>query len=65
MKLIDPREVDWSRPTVDHIHLRVADLAASRAFYGELLEPLGIPFVLDLEHLVAFGSLALSDDAPP
>ncbi len=30
-----------------------------------MLEPLEIPFVLDAEHLVQFGSLALSDDAAP
>jgi len=65
MELTDPMTVDWSRPTLDHVHLRVADLAASRAFYQRALEPLGVPWVLDLPHLVAFGSLALSDDAAP
>lgn len=62
---IDPRTHDWSRPTIDHVHLRVADLARSRAFYGTILEPLGIPFLLDLPHLVGFGNLALSEDGPP
>ncbi len=47
------------------MHLRVADLAASRGFYDRVLEPLGIPFMLDPEHLIAFGSLALSDDGEP
>ncbi|MDO8189537.1 VOC family protein [Conexibacter sp. JD483] len=65
MELTDPRAVDWSRPFVDHVHLRVTDLAASRAFYAAALEPLGIPFTLDLPHLIGFGSLALSDDAEP
>ena len=65
MELTDPRDVDWTRPTVDHVHLRVADLAASRRFYDRVLEPLGIPFVLDSEHLIQFGTLALSDDGPP
>jgi catechol-2,3-dioxygenase len=34
----DPLEYDWSRPVVDHIHLRVRDLAASRDFYGTNVE---------------------------
>lgn len=61
----DPREYDWSRPVVDHIHLRVRDLPAARDFYGALLEPLGIPLLLDMPHLVAFANLALSADAAP
>ncbi|MGD9695960.1 MAG: VOC family protein [Thermoleophilia bacterium] len=65
MLIGDPATHDWSRPTVDHVHLRVADLAASRAFYGELLEPLGIPLLLDTPGLVAFGNLALSADGEP
>ena len=65
MLTADSSTYDWSRPTVDHVHLRVADLAASRAFYGALLEPLGIPLLLDLPHLVGFGNLALSADGPP
>lgn len=65
MELTDPRTVDWSRPTVDHVHLRVSDLAASQAFYDAALEPLGIPFLLDLPHMKAFGSLAISDDGEP
>jgi predicted lactoylglutathione lyase len=28
----DPAAWDWSRPVFDHVHLRVADLQASRAF---------------------------------
>ncbi len=39
--------------------------AASQAFYDAALEPLGIPFLLDLPHLKAFGSLAISDDGEP
>jgi catechol-2,3-dioxygenase len=30
---MDISEWDWSRPIFDHVHLRVADLAASKAFY--------------------------------
>jgi catechol 2,3-dioxygenase-like lactoylglutathione lyase family enzyme len=61
----DPREYDWSKPVVDHIHLRVRDLAAARDFYGELLEPLGIPLLLDMPELVGFANLALSADGEP
>ncbi|ADB53254.1 Glyoxalase/bleomycin resistance protein/dioxygenase [Conexibacter woesei DSM 14684] len=48
----------------DHVHLRVADLAASRAFYAEVLEPLGIPLLLDAPHLLGFANLAISADGP-
>ena len=64
MLTADPQTYDWSRPTVDHVHLRVSDLPAARAFYGALLEPLEIPLLLDLPHLVGFGNLALSADGP-
>lgn len=60
-----PTEWDWSRPIFDHVHLRVADLAASRAFYAEALRPLGIPLMLDTPQLVAFANLALSADGRP
>jgi len=56
---------DWSRAIFDHVHLRVADLAASRDFYAAVLRPLGIPLMLDAPHLVAFANLALSADGPP
>jgi len=61
----DPATYDWWRPTIDHVHLRVRDLAASRRFYGAVLRPLGIPLLLDAEHLVQFGHLALSADKAP
>jgi catechol 2,3-dioxygenase-like lactoylglutathione lyase family enzyme len=56
---------DWSRPIFDHVHLRVADLPRSRAFYLAALEPLGIPLLLDTPQLVAFANLALSADKAP
>ena len=61
----DPADYDWSRPLFDHVHLRVADLAASRRFYATVLEPLDVPLLLDTPHLVCFANLALSDDAEP
>ena len=58
-------EYDWSRPLFDHVHLRVADLAASRAFYAAVLTPLDVPLLLDTPGLVQFANLALSADGPP
>lgn len=55
---------DWTRPIFDHVHLRVADLERSRAFYAAALEPLGIPLLMDAPHLAQFANLALSDDGP-
>ncbi|MQA75404.1 MAG: VOC family protein [Solirubrobacterales bacterium] len=49
----------------DHVHLRVADLERSRAFYATVLEPLGIPLHLDTGTVVQFANLALSADAAP
>ncbi len=65
MPTMDPSEYDWTRVVFDHVHLRVADLAAGRAFYATVLEPLGVPLLLDTPHLVAFANLALSADKPP
>ena len=62
---MDPREYDWSRPVFDHVHLRVRDLAASRAFYATVLEPLDVPLLLDTPELVQFANLALSADKEP
>jgi catechol 2,3-dioxygenase-like lactoylglutathione lyase family enzyme len=62
---VDPSEWDWSRPIFDHVHLRVAELDRSNAFYAALLEPLGIPLLLDTPELVQFANLALSADGPP
>ena len=56
---------DWTRVIFDHVHLRVADLQRSRAFYAAALEPLGVPLLLDTPDLVAFANLALSADKPP
>ena len=63
--MADAQSWDWTRVVVDHVHLRVADLQRSRAFYEAALEPLGIPVLLDTPHLVGLANLALSDDGPP
>jgi catechol 2,3-dioxygenase-like lactoylglutathione lyase family enzyme len=62
---MDPADYDWTRPLFDHVHLRVADLAASREFYATVLTPLGIPLLLDSPDLVQSANLALSADKPP
>ena len=62
---MDATQYDWSKPLFDHVHLRVRDLAASRAFYATVLEPLGVPLLLDTPDLLGFANLALSADGPP
>ena len=62
---MDQSEWDWSRPVFDHVHLRVRDLAAAKAFYLTVLEPLGIPLMYELDHQVGFPNFAVSDDGPP
>jgi catechol 2,3-dioxygenase-like lactoylglutathione lyase family enzyme len=49
---------------LDHVHLRVADLDASRRFYEGALAPLGIA-VRGVEHSFAADELYVSDDGPP
>ena len=61
----DASSWDWSRAIFDHVHLRVADLERSRAFYTAALEPLNIPLLLDTPQLIQFGNLALSSDSSP
>jgi len=48
----------------DHVHLRVADLDASRRFYEGALAPLGIP-VRAGEHAFAADELYVSADGEP
>ena len=48
---------------LDHIHLRVADLDASRRFYEGALAPFGIP-VRGGEHSFAADELYVSADGP-
>ena len=48
----------------DHVHVRVADLDASRRFYEGALAPLGIP-VRAGDHSFAVDELYVSSDAEP
>jgi catechol 2,3-dioxygenase-like lactoylglutathione lyase family enzyme len=49
---------------LDHVHLRVSDLAASRRFYEAVLEPLGIQ-VRAGNGSFAADELYVSDDGEP
>jgi catechol 2,3-dioxygenase-like lactoylglutathione lyase family enzyme len=55
-------EWDWSRIVFDHVKIGVRDVEASKAFYGTVLAPLGIPPLWESEqgaqyaNLVVFGA---------
>ena len=49
----------------DHVHLRVADLEASRRFYKAVLESLGRELDWDGEEEFAADELFVSADGPP
>ncbi|MDQ4082650.1 MAG: VOC family protein [Actinomycetota bacterium] len=50
---------------IDHVHLRVADLEASKRFYRALLAALGRELTWEGEHAFAADELFVSDDAEP
>jgi catechol 2,3-dioxygenase-like lactoylglutathione lyase family enzyme len=50
---------------IDHVHLRVGDLAASRRFYDAVVRALGLGITWEGEHAVEIRELFLSDDGPP
>jgi catechol 2,3-dioxygenase-like lactoylglutathione lyase family enzyme len=60
---VDPMAWDWNRAIFDHVQLRVSDLPRSREFYLTVLEPLGIPLMLDTPSAVQFANLALTADS--
>src|SRR5437588_2582302 len=62
MARMDPMKWDWTKVVVDHTHLRVADLAASRSFYETVLEPLEIPLLIDDGETAQFPNFGLSAD---
>jgi catechol 2,3-dioxygenase-like lactoylglutathione lyase family enzyme len=49
---------------LDHLHLRVRDLEASKRFYSGALEPLGLE-IRASDHAFAVDELYVSDDGPP
>ena len=50
---------------LDHVHLRVADLDASRRFYTAVLEAVGRALTYDGEHAFAADELFVSADEDP
>ncbi len=40
---------------IDHISIQVSDLAASAAFYDEVLAPLGVRRMIELDDTVGYG----------
>jgi catechol 2,3-dioxygenase-like lactoylglutathione lyase family enzyme len=50
---------------IDHVHLRVRDLTASRRFYEAVVQTLGHDITWEDEHAVEIRELFLSDDGPP
>jgi catechol 2,3-dioxygenase-like lactoylglutathione lyase family enzyme len=47
---------------IDHVDLRVSDLAASRTFYVAAVGALGLGITWEDDHLVEIRELSLSDD---
>jgi catechol 2,3-dioxygenase-like lactoylglutathione lyase family enzyme len=50
---------------LDHVHLRVRDVDASRRFYRAITEALGIPFFNESESHFSVDELFVSDDGEP
>lgn len=49
----------------DHLHLCVADLAASKRFYQAVLKALGIDLTWETEHAFAADELFVTDQGAP
>ena len=50
---------------VDHVHLRVADLDASKRFYRAALQALGLDLIWEGEGAFSADELFVSDDGEP
>ena len=50
---------------LDHVHLRVADLEASKRFYAGALAPLGLGLTGEGEGWFSADELFVSEDGPP
>jgi catechol 2,3-dioxygenase-like lactoylglutathione lyase family enzyme len=50
---------------IDHVHLRVRDLAASRRFYRAILAALGVPVGSESERHLAADELWIDAGEPP
>ena len=58
-------EWDWTRRVVDHLDVRVADLAESVRFYETVLTPLGIPKLHEHDDGACFTHLNVVAATPP
>lgn len=59
---VDPDEWDWTRPIWDHVDVFVSDLRESTRFYEAVLEPLGLPMIVDRGEAVEFPNFGLVAD---
>jgi catechol 2,3-dioxygenase-like lactoylglutathione lyase family enzyme len=50
---------------LDHVHIRVADIDASKGFYAALLDTVGLGFTFEGPGYFAADELFVSADAPP
>jgi catechol 2,3-dioxygenase-like lactoylglutathione lyase family enzyme len=50
---------------LDHVHIRVADIEASKAFYRAVLEAVGLGLTFEAEGAFAADELFVSADGPP
>ncbi len=50
---------------IDHVHLRVRDLDASRGFYTSVADALGVPLGFQSESAFSIDELFVSDDGEP
>ena len=50
---------------LDHVHIRVADIEASKAFYGAVLGAVGLGLTFEGEGYFAADELFVSADGPP
>ena len=49
---------------LDHVHIRVADIEASKAFYRAVLEAVGLGLTFEAEGVFAADELFVSADGP-
>jgi catechol 2,3-dioxygenase-like lactoylglutathione lyase family enzyme len=50
---------------LDHVHIRVDDIEASKAFYGAVLEAVGLGLTFEGDGYFAADELFVSADGPP
>jgi catechol 2,3-dioxygenase-like lactoylglutathione lyase family enzyme len=50
---------------IDHVHIRVADLRASKRFYKAVLQALGRDLGMEGDHYFSADELFVSDDGEP